>query len=210
MSRLIDLTGKRFGRLVILKRAENTALGQTRWLCICNCGNKIEAAGNDIRSGHTKSCGCLHREVASKRLTKHGAANTRLYGIWRGMWRRCNNPWDESTKRSYIDRGIAVCDEWRDYGVFRAWALANGYAENLTIDRTDNDKGYSPENCRWATAKQQANNRRTNVFVTYNGETKTVAEWAEITGVRWQTLHGRLTREGWDAEKAFATIGRTA
>ena len=160
--KLVDLTGQRFGRLVVLRRADNIGR-QTAWLCKCDCGNESIVLGYALRRGTIQSCGCGRNEAARERgkvnARKHGGIGTRLYSIWRGMKLRCYNPKAKAYHR-YGGRGITLCDEWRhDFATFRDWALNNGYADNLTIDRINNDRGYSPENCRWITMKAQADNR---------------------------------------------------
>lgn len=196
MPKLIDLTGKRFGRLTVVERGQTTS--NTMWRCKCDCGNETIVAYGNLKSGRTKSCGCLYNE-------RHGKSHTRLYSIWVGMKTRCNNP-NHHEWSNYGGRGIAICDEWQnDFISFYNWAMYNGYADNLTLDRKDNNKGYSPENCRWSTNKEQQNNRRSNHTITYNGKTQTIKQWADELGIPRITLQNRITRLHWDIEKAMTT-----
>ena len=200
--RFEDLSGGRFGRLVVLERAENDAKGRTRWTCLCDCGNSVCTRASLLKRGTTQSCGCLGRELSVKRNTVHGEAGSRLHKIWANMKNRCSCK-SHRAYENYGGRGIEVCEEWQDFREFRDWALSHGYAENLTLDRKDNDGPYAPDNCRWATAKEQGNNRRTNHPLTYNGETKTLSQWAEVLGMSDSTLYSRVVMRGWSLHDAF-------
>lgn len=150
------------GRLTIIKPAPASVDRHRQWLCLCECGNTKVARDEALVHGRVRSCGCLHREATKNAIaagTIHGESKTRLHGIWNGMLQRCYNP-NRVKYKDYGQRGIRVCPEWHEYVAFRDWSLANGYAENLSIDRIDVDGNYEPNNCRWATAKQQANNKR--------------------------------------------------
>ena len=144
----------------------------------------------------------------SGRPTKHNEGKTRLYTIWRTMKQRCHNPHDQAYQR-YGPRGITVCDEWKtEHLEFKEWALNNGYKEGLTLDRINNDLGYSPDNCRWVTRSEQQHNRRDNRIITYNGETKTMTEWASCYGIGRGILWNRLYKLGWPFEKAVTEPAR--
>lgn len=195
---LIDLTGKRFGRLEVIKQGEKTKAGNIRWICKCDCGNETAVLGENLRYGHTKSCGCLHSEVT----TKHGGSDSRLYTIWSLMKRRCLTKTASDYAR-YGGRGITVCEEWiNDFSSFYDWAVNNGYKPHLTLDRRNNNGSYSPENCHWATAKEQQNNTRFNHLLTYNGRTLTIAQWSEETEIPYATLLTRIKR-GWSVERSL-------
>lgn len=218
-NKLIDLTGQRFGRLVVIERTEIDTARRPRWLCKCDCGAYKVVSSVHLKNGSTKSCGCLRREEVSKRSTEiarrigknnktHGMRNTRLYHIWCGIKRRCLNP-NAKPYDNYGGRGITICDEWKnDFMNFYNWAMANGYQENLTIDRKDNDGNYEPSNCRWASYEEQANNRRKAKYsnrthcIEFNGEIHSLMEWSEITGINYGTLQKRI-KLGWTIEKAL-------
>lgn len=208
----IDLTGQRFGRLLVLKRVATSKDGQKVYLCRCDCGKEKEIKSGNLRSGHTLSCGCYNtdriKEMNAKKK-KHGGCGTRLYRIWYDMRQRCS--YDAAINwHLYGGRGIQVCEEWdNDFDSFRAWALSNGYNEGLQLDRIDNDGNYEPDNCKWSTRSEQGNNRRTCIYITINGETKSVSEWCEKTGVKRNTAYTRI-RNGWSPERAVTEKARPA
>ena len=151
----MNLIGDKYGRLTVvaLDRVQNK---KAYWKCVCDCGLSVVASGNNLRSGNTKSCGCLRRETAAsqgKANTVHGNSHenrTRLYTIWCGMRQRCNNP-NRDAYQWYGSKGVTICDEWNDFEMFKKWALSTGYTDDLTIDRIDANKGYNPDNCQWLT-----------------------------------------------------------
>lgn len=161
----VDRSGVRYGRLVAIKRV-GTKHGEATWLCKCDCGNEVVVIGGNLTTGTTKSCGCLQREngVAVGHMTIHGGTKTRLHSVWAGMMARCYTK-SSISYHNYGARGIAVCDEWHDFAVFRDWAISAGYDPDAprgkcTIDRIDNDGNYCPENCRWVDMKTQRHNQR--------------------------------------------------
>lgn len=193
MGKFIDLTGQKFGRLTVIERYKSSKGGHTRWKCMCDCGRETISCADGLRNGQTTSCGCLNREKIIKARQTHGMWKSRIYRIWKGMISRCCCETDGNYK-NYGGRGIAVCEEWlHNFQAFYDWSTQNGYADNLTIDRIDNDKGYYPYNCRWITFKKQQNNRRNNHNITFNGETHTLSEWSEITGVSYQHFYAMAT-----------------
>lgn len=214
MPRLSDITGYRFGRLVAVSLSDSSSDGRPQWLCRCDCGAEKIARSNDLRNGKTKSCGCLQRDsgranapLAAAALVTHGMCGTRLERILKGMVQRCTNP-NVIAFRDYGGRGIQICSEWLDdRGKFFKWAMSSGYEDNLTIDRIDNEKGYSPSNCRWVDRKAQANNTRKNRLLEYNGKSMTLSELASFAGVTTKTLWYRLNA-GWDIERAVNTPTR--
>lgn len=158
MNSVIDLTGQKYGRLTPVEFC-GIKDHKARWKCSCDCGLTVIVPANSLRTGNTKSCGCLHREIVSeigKKNTTHGNSHdnrTRLYTIWCGMRQRCNNK-NREAYSLYGGKGVKVCDEWNDFLAFKKWAMSNGYADNLSIDRIDNNGDYEPSNCRWITASE--------------------------------------------------------
>ena len=206
MGKFVDLTGKRFGKLIVIKRADDyvspSGYVAVNWLCQCDCGEQTVVRGCNLKSGSSTSCGC-ERIVHPNRL-RHGDTRTRLHSIWKGMRRRCYDQNDINYK-DYGARGITVCSAWHEYESFKDWALSNGYHDSLTIDRIDNNGNYSPDNCRWTDKITQANNTRGNHMLEYNGETHTMAEWSRISGVPYHRLKDRINKLGWDIERALTT-----
>lgn len=173
----IDLTGQRFGRLTVIKY-----VGESQWLCKCDCGNETIVDRGHLRTGHTKSCGCLKLRNENHG-TKHHLTHTTLHRLWCGMIGRCYVK-SNSGYKNYGGRGITVCEEWNnDFMSFYNWAIANGWKEGLTIDRIDVNGNYEPSNCRWVEWKTQARNKRNNTTITWNGETHCLKEWEEITNL---------------------------
>lgn len=193
--------GARYGRLAVIRPVKNEPGRHV--LCRCTCGATTVVRFANLLRGNTKSCGCLKRDMASERLTTHGQSGTKLHYVWIDMRQRCEN---ENSDRFelYGERGISVCDEWQDFESFRAWALANGYQEGLTIDRIDVNGNYTPANCRWVTQVVQCNNTRRNKMLTHNGKTMSMADWSRYYNLNYHTLRSRL-RIGWSVKKALET-----
>lgn len=197
-----DLVGKKFGRLTVVEQAPYRTYGRVRWKCVCDCGNHIEVDGCHLTSGHTKSCGCLRSELSIQRSTTHGGSNTKLYKVFLTMIARCENP-NNKAYCHYGGVGIKVCDKWRhDFSEFREWSIKHGYTDGLTIDRIDNSKGYSPDNCRWVDWKTQQNNRTNNRIVFYQGLAYTLSELSKLASVNYATLKYRLDK-GWEVKDAM-------
>lgn len=201
-----DITGLKSGRLTAIKIVEKNKRGYNIWLCQCECGNTSKVVASALRAQEIKSCGCLKREITSLTKTKHHQSGTPLYSVWLGMKDRCYNPRCKAYKH-YGARGITICEEWLgDKGStnFFNWALSNGYEKGLELDRIDVDKGYSPDNCRWVTFLVQSNNKRTTRFITYNGETKSLADWCRYYSMPYDAVHQRLSNK-WTFERAITT-----
>ena len=195
----LDLVGQTFGKLTVVKRIGSNAHGTSMWLCECECGETSIVLASNLMYGTTRSCGCMmgHRT--------HGMSETKAYKEWEGMKKRCYTKSEQSYKL-YGGRGIEVCDVWKND--FRAFyndvsTLPHFNEPGYSLDRIDNDGNYEPGNVRWADRIAQANNKRNNVMITYNGETHTRAEWARIVGINWTTLRDRINRYGWSVEDAL-------
>ena len=200
-----DLTGEQFGRWTVLQCAGRGKHGELQYKCRCECGTERIIRRSSLTSGNSKSCGCLSKDIAKKLNTSHGATHTRLYRIWAGIIQRCCNSRKRYEWEKYGGRGISVCDEWKNsFENFQKWALSNGYNEHLSIDRIDVNRGYFPENCRWATVYEQSNNKRTSKYISFRGETGTIREFADKYGLAYSCLYARL-EHGWSIENALLT-----
>lgn len=199
---LIDLIGKKFGRLLVIKRAFPNICKKAIWICRCDCGKESVAIGVDLRNGHTRSCGCLASEVVSKRNTKHGMSGDAEHVTWKNMTQRATNK-NHPQFKDYGGRGITVCERWSVFENFFA-DMGKKPGKGYSIERIENDLGYSKENCKWATRAEQNNNCRTSRLITFNGKTKNVVTWASDIGMNHGTLKSRL-RSGWPIEKALTT-----
>ena len=202
--KLVNLVGQKFGRLeVISLYPERNRHHKTLWVCRCECGNTIISIGSLLRRGTVKSCGCLYKETRHTVAKKHGDCGTRLYSLYNGIKSRCFYSKHKEFK-NYGGRGITLCNEWLNFNDFKEWALANGYNDNLTIERKDVNRNYCPENCVWITRKQQALNKTTTVRVPYKNKLLTLQELSEETGVNEELLRSRIRHLKWSVERAVS------
>lgn len=211
-----DLTGMTFGRWKVLYKANKRDSNHIYWHCVCSCKNHTEkdVRADELKNGNSSSCGCIHSEVMKNldyskfrdKLITHGKTGTRLYTIWCKVKQRCYNK-SHTAYKNYGGRGISMCDEWLQENTgfmnFYNWAVSSGYSYNLTLDRIDNNKNYCPSNCRWATAKEQANNKRTNHYIFVDGIKYTVSELAEMCDIKYDNFHKLLKRRNFDINKLF-------
>lgn len=209
--KLIDLTGRRFGKLTVVRLSRRVRLNYQRptvyalWECVCDCGQSTECKGEVLRTGALNSCGCLRGDLFKR---KHGMTESPEYRIWTGMLTRCRNPHSKSFKR-YGAVGISVCERWSDFTMFLQ-DMGPRPTQKHSIDRIDGTKGYAPGNCRWATTKEQCSNQQRNIRVAFNGKTQTLKQWSEELGIAYGTLQSRR-RAGWTVERLLAApVGRCA
>lgn len=202
LSKFKNLEGQTFGRLTAISYFYKNNL--IYWKCKCSCGNEKDILGSHLVNNRTTSCGCLHKEIASNVNKKHGMSNTKLYDKWLSIKFRCYNPKFIEYDR-YGGRGIVMCDEWKDnFMSFYNWAISNGYADGLTIERKDINGNYCPENCCWIPLKLQARNTSRTVFLEYKGTKKSMAEWAEQYNISYSAFSQRI-KHGWNIEEALLT-----
>lgn len=201
MPALKDLTGKKFGRLTVEERVQDKVRGRPRWACACACGGTAVVSSANLMRGISNSCGCIVRENVHSR--KHNGCGTPTYEIWKSMWGRCSNPRNKGFPQ-YGGRGITVDPAWRDYSVFIR-DMGEKPEGRWSLDRIDNNKGYSRANCRWATDTQQGRNKSTNTRYMFAGEELTWSEWADRGAVSQQLLRSRVVVWGWDFATALNT-----
>ncbi len=201
-----DLIGQKFGRLIVIKKAGSSRDKHILWLCRCDCGKDKIIQGNHLKSGATKSCGCLNREKTSIANTKHGhtknGKQSKTHIVWQHIIQRCTNPRDKGYS-NYGGRGITVCKRWRKFENFLE--DMGEVPEGYQIDRINNDGNYCKSNCRWATRKEQNRNTRRNHYITHDGKTQCLSAWAEEFNINYNTLYSRIFRSGWSIEKALTT-----
>lgn len=185
-----DLSGCRFGRLTVISRAENKG-SRVCWLCLCDCGGTTITRGDTLRGGTAESCGCLQKEGMSARTKTHGMHRTKIYAVWQSMKHRCHTPTHKAYHR-YGGRGITVCDRWMDSFENFVSDMGDRPTKGHSIERIDNNKGYSPDNCKWATSREQNNNTSSTVKISFLGKTQSIAQWAREYGLHPSTLGKRL------------------
>ena len=202
--------GMKFGNLTVIKEEGRDKNGNVIWLCKCDCGNDFYTTSVYLRRGFSTSCGCKTLEKWIESSKTHGMSDSKIYHVWRNMKERCYNPKNKRYK-DYGGRGIIVCKEWcDDFSNFYNWAISSGYNPNAefgecTLDRINVNGNYEPNNCRWVTNKEQQNNRQNNHYIPYNGEIRTLTEWAELYNINPRTLNYRINQSNWSIEKALET-----
>lgn len=204
--KVVDITGRRFSRWLVLREFGKDRRGNVLWLCRCDCGSIRLIATNTIRAGQSSSCGCLREDYYESCRTRSGKSSELIYRSWRGMIHRCTNI-ENIRYENYGKRGITVCDRWLDFENFEA-DMGEPPSLNSSIERIDNDGNYEPSNCRWATNKEQARNRRTTYWVEYDNEVKSLAGWCEELDLPYHQTWKRLRVFGWDIERAFSNSMR--
>lgn len=200
-SQLIDLTGKRFGRWLVIERSPNRKKA-VMWLCRCDCGTEKVVHGTSLKSGVSTMCRKCSDHSHKPRF--HGLTHHPLYRVWQRIKSSTTNP-NHQDYEWYGGKGVRVCEEWfNDFTKFYEWSIANGYQPGLTIDRIEVNGNYEPSNCRWVPFKAQTLNRTDNTYLTHDGITRTIKEWSQITGIKPSTLYARA-RKGWPPDKILST-----
>ncbi len=202
----MDMIGKTFGILIVLSREDNDKCGQLRWLCLCRCSQKKTIYGKHLRSGHTRSCGCLAKNNSTRHKHSKGGKSSKTYTSWNLMVRRCVNP-NNPSYNNYGGRGISVCRRWRKFDNFLEDMGVR--PDGQQIDRIDNNGNYCKSNCRWVTSQQNNRNRRNNHIITFRGKTQCVTAWAEETGIKCGTIYYRI-KHGWSIKHTLTKPTNTA
>lgn len=204
MATKLNLMGETFGRLTVSYEAERKGKYERMWHCSCECGNTKVVSQGHLRSGHTQSCGCLHKETMRNKLTTHGLRDSKAYSCWANAKQRCTNP-NNDRYENYMGRGITMYPEWLNS--FEAFYRDMGDCpEGMSLDRyPDNDGNYEPDNCRWATQEEQQNNKRNNHLLTFQGRTQTIQQWSRETGIHPGTIYNRVVLLGWSDAEALTT-----
>lgn len=202
--------GQKFGRLTVAEiifKEDANGRGVIYWRCACDCGNVVKIRPQSLKSGNSSSCGCLKREIRSKQMTeqniKHGMSGTRIHTIWNAMRARCSLK-SGFAYAYYGGRGIKVCDEWLDFQTFCDWAMAHGYSDKLTLERIDTNGDYCPQNCKWITMSEQSRNKRSTIWVMYDGRRMSLVEAAEIANLPYKDVWQRIKKLGWTADRALS------
>lgn len=195
------MSGRRFGRLVVTDEKPKQGQRCFLWKCKCDCGNEVMVRTNSLTTGNTSSCGCSRTDSIRRRCVKHGMTNSPEYNSWQSMLNRCRNE-NIPAFSNYGGRGIQVCERWKSFDNF--YCDMGPRAKGFSLERLNNDEGYSPQNCVWSDRNSQANNMRSNLRFTWHGETMTLAQWARNLGINYHTLEGRLRNYGWTIDRAFS------
>ena len=199
---VLNITGQKFGTLTVVARDPiNSKSGNAKWICRCDCGNTASVVGSKLRSGHSKTCGCIRFTEKAQ-----GHSGERIYRIWTCMQNRCNKENNDNYKW-YGGRGIKICTSWDNFLNFREWALQSGYNDDLSIDRIDPNLDYFPDNCRWVSMKFQANNKTNNRILKYEGKSYTESQFADNFNLSYHTVVNRL-RMGWNLSRIVNTPER--
>ena len=201
-----DMVGKTFDRLTVIGLSHVGSNRKRMWLCSCSCGGNAVVSTSDLNKGHTKSCGCIKRELDKTKFITHGETIggklSDTYVAWAAMKQRCNDINFEQYS-DYGGRGITICDEWYDFSKFKS--DMGDKPAGKSLDRRDNNLGYFKENCKWSTREEQGANKRNNVLLTFNGVTQTMSQWAKELGIKYSTLQARVNTYGWTTERALTT-----
>lgn len=196
--------GEKFGKWIIIKEIDPKIISnipRRMFRCRCECGNEKDVQLSCLRNGHSTSCGCEQKKRASEANYKHGLSDKHpLYGTWKNMKKRCNNP-NATEYKIYGGKGITVCDEWENFEPFYNWAINNGWKEHLTIDRIDVNGNYCPENCRWVSMKIQENNTTTNHYIEYNDKVYTLSTLSDFLNIPYNVVRYRISTCSWTVEQ---------